>query len=93
MKIFEDGAILARVIENIKKEPIQYYIGVDAYSSDTESSYALGYRTDDNFVVLLAKTERNKDTFMEEVNNLVKYFNAVKIEENGETKRKNRIKR
>ena len=91
MNVFSDRTLLTK-IEELKKNPIQYYIGVDSYSDDTESSYCLGYKRGDTFEILLAKNEENKDSFMEEVNNLMKYFNAVIIEENGETKRTKRIK-
>ena len=75
-------ALLAR-IEELKKDPSQYFIGADSYSDDTQSSYCLGYKTNNTFVIILAKTEKNKDSFMEEVNNLMKYFNAIKPEFNG----------
>jgi hypothetical protein len=73
-------------LEELKKNPLTYYIGVDSYSDDQESSFCLGYRQGDIFRVVLAKTERNKDSFIEEVNNLIKYFNAVKIEMNDKRK-------
>lgn len=74
--------LLVRTVE-IRENPREYYIGVDSYSDDNKSSYCFGYKEGDIFVVLLAKTENNKDSFIEEVNNLVKYFNAVKIEQRG----------
>lgn len=81
MNIFNQEKLLTQ-IELLKLDPPKYYIGVDTYD-ETESSLCLGYQQGGNFTVLLAKTERNKDSFNEEVNNLMKYFNAVKIEERG----------
>lgn len=85
-------ALLAR-IEELKKNPRVYLIAMDTYSDDKESAFCLGYMEGDKFVTLLAKTETNKESFIEEVNNLMKYFNAVKIEKRGKGKeRTNRIK-
>lgn len=87
MKSIFDTESLSVRIQELRESPLKYYIGIDSYSDDNESSYCLGYKIEDKFVIVLAKTERNKKIFIEEVNNLMKYFNAVKIEERG--KRKN----
>lgn len=83
METLFNSELLLERIEEVKKDPPKYYIGVDGYSDDNESSFCLGYKNGDGFIIVLAKTESNKDIFNEEVNNLMKYFNAVKIETRG----------
>lgn len=70
--------------ENPTKEP-KYIIGIDTYDKNN-SAYCLMKKNEDHIEVLLAKTIRDENEFKEEVENIAKYFNAVKVFSDGEWK-------
>ena len=66
-------------IEKQAKDLGEYVIGVDTCSSEV-SSVCLAYKNKNNeYTILLAKTEKNRDEFNEMINNLCKYFNVKQI--------------
>jgi len=67
-------------MENLVKKNPKYYIGLDTYD-ENQCAYCLILSTESQDYILLAKTIPDKKQFDEEVNNLVKYFNAQKIVE------------
>ena len=68
-------------LEKLKTKPCTYAIGVDTYDKKS-FSYCVARKCDGITEILLAKTMKKEIKFNEEVKNLMKYFNAVKIIEN-----------
>jgi hypothetical protein len=68
---FFDKALLKRA--TIKQ--IEYVMGVDTYDKDA-LTYCLGRKVDGMFEIILTKTMRDEKEFKQEVENLIKYFNA-----------------
>jgi hypothetical protein len=69
-----DKALLDK---NIIKQP-EYIMGVDTYDKDA-LVYCFGRKIDGVFEIMLTKTMRNETEFNQEIENLVKYFNAEVI--------------
>ncbi|MHA2366648.1 MAG: hypothetical protein ACXAC7_22035 [Candidatus Hodarchaeales archaeon] len=57
---------------------VDYYIGVDTYDSDA-LAYLLARKVGKDTEILLCKSMPEKNEFMQEVENLAKYFNATVI--------------
>ena len=53
-------------------------MGINTYDKET-MAYCLGIKKDGFFEVLLAKTMNDEKEFNEEVQNLVKYFDATTV--------------
>lgn len=69
---------LFKLIENLET-PI-YIMGVDVGDSVHLPTYNLIKKTNKTYEIVLAKTIVDKDVFNEEVENLVKYFDADRVD-------------
>ncbi len=77
-----DKQKLDNALNNLKNIGVRYVIGID--HGDTISSYCLVRFIGDKIDVVLSKTSSDKDDFESEVDNIVKYFNAIKLQEKNE---------
>lgn len=68
--------LILNMLEHIRKQ--EYIMGIDTYDKET-MAYCLGIKKDGFFEVLLAKTMNDEKEFNEEVQNLVKYFDATTV--------------
>ena len=66
-------------LEKVKNQKVRYAICTDLYDKNAKAYCLVKYTEDKKMEVILTKTTR-EDTFMEEVENLAKYFNAEIIE-------------
>ena len=66
------------LLEKVAIKKPTYAIGIDTY--DKESlAYCLTRKVDGVIEILLLKTMKDEAAFEEEVNNLAKYFDAIKL--------------
>lgn len=56
----------------------QYIISIDTYDKNV-FAYCLSRKTNEVVEILLCKTMKDETEFKQEVDNLVKYFNAIEI--------------
>ena len=74
------------LLENRRVE-CNYYMGIDNYDKNNPA-YCLTRMLNGVAEVLLCKVVHGEKEFNEEVNNIAKYFNAIKITEDDKNKKK-----
>ncbi len=70
--------ILKEKHKELTENPISYYIGVDILD-EKNMAYCLMRKQGENAEIMLANVRHDEKEFKQEVDNLAKYFNAVKI--------------
>lgn len=76
---YNSGLIFDKsLLEKIAIKQSEYVMGVDIGDKNTHT-YCLGRKVDGVFEIILSKTTSDEKEFKQEVENLVKYFNAKQI--------------